>query len=132
MNTHQKIAFGTAAILAVAFLIVWGFSLDGLGTLLFLAVMVALLTLPLTWKLIYGTVQLLGATLGFVGHTIGKTGDWVDEKAWNQKLKLAAPSLTSRQEVPHWGSPSLATVGASSSDDHDVPSFLDDALDRQS
>lgn len=133
LNPPQRIAFGTAAILAVAFLIAWGFDLNGLGTLLLLAVVVALLTLATTWKLIYGVVQVIGTSIGLIAHGVGKTGDWAADKAYAQRHKLSTPRPASDSRgVPAWDSPLLATVGASSgSDNLDVPDFLRDTMDRQ-
>lgn len=133
MNKYQKIAFGAFGLLLLALMIGATQGLDGLKVAVIVTLVVALLTLATTWKLIYGFIQVIGASLGFVGHGIGKTGDWTADMAYSQRHKLSMPRQASQQGVPDWDSPELVTVGAkpASSDNLDVPDFMRDVMDRQ-
>ena len=133
MNMYQKIAFGTAAVLAVAFLSVLTFNLSGLATLVVLAAIVALLTLPATWKIIMTMFQGIGVLIGGLGHGIGSAGDMVTDRSVQFKARLGHPRPAVSSRVPGWDSDKLVRVGASPTegDDLDVPSFMDDAMDRQ-
>jgi hypothetical protein len=102
MNKHQKIAFGFAALLAFAYLVVWTTQLSGLGLVLVLALTVALLTLPFTWRLIIGTIKVVGSVIRLIGHGTGSLGDWVTSRS-NAGLKaLSSPKPAYSRSAPGW------------------------------
>ena len=102
MNKHQKIAFGFAALLAFAYLVVWTTQLSGLGFVLVLAFAVALLTLPFTWKLIIGLLKAVGYVISLIGHGTGSLGDWVTSRS-NAGLKaLSSPRPAFVRSAPGW------------------------------
>lgn len=113
MNKYQKIAFGAFAVLVFAFMIASLYNVSGLGLMVVLALVVALLTLPTTWKIIFGFVQGIGAVIAFTGHSVGKIGDVVADAAFTQRQGLS----TSMHGVPDWDSPHLVKAGSNSPDE---------------
>lgn len=122
MNIYQKIAFGVVAVLALALL-----AQDNLIMLIALAAIVALLTLPTTWKLIFSVLQMVGFLLGGIGHGIGWVGDVIVDWSELRKSNLASP-VKKASNVPDWGSSELQvpTLTAEPSEELDVPAFLKD------
>ncbi len=103
MNKHQNIAFGVAGLLAFAYLVAWTTQLSGLGFVLVLAFVVALLTLPFTWKLIIGSIKIvLGHGLSLIGHGIGFIGDWVIGRTNAGLTALSSPKARFAQQAPAW------------------------------
>lgn len=98
MNKYQKIAFGAFAVLAFAFIIAHVYSIDGLGLMTALALVAAVLTLPIVWKAIYGIIQLIASTVAFIGHGVGKIGDRVADFAFTRRQRLSQPT----NRVPDW------------------------------
>ncbi|MBC7512148.1 hypothetical protein H7142_00595 [Candidatus Saccharibacteria bacterium] len=124
MNKYQKIAFGTAGMLAFATLIVWTTQMSGLMTVLALAFVVALLTLPLTWTLIITIIQVLCAIISAVGHSIGIVADEIVDWCKGRKAWLSGST------VPSWDS-FERTHPTPTADELDVPSFLKGAMGHQ-
>lgn len=102
MNKHQKIAFGVVALLAFAFMVAWTTQLSGLGFVLALALVVALLTLPFTWRLIISCIKALGHVLSLIGHGIGFIGDWVIGKTNAGLTALSSSKASFAQQAPAW------------------------------
>lgn len=114
MNKYQKIAFGAPVALAVAFIIALVYGIDGLGLTIIVTLVVALLTLPATWRIIFGVIQMVGAILAFTGHTVGKVGDVIADAAFVRRQSLSS------YKVPDWD---LVKVGSNESG-----GFLDEVL----
>ncbi len=109
MNKYQKIAFAAPAALAVAFLIAWVYGFDGLGLAIIVTLIIALLTLPIVWRAIYGLVQLIASTIAFIGHGVGKIGDTVADFAFTRRQRLASAA----NKVPDWDTLRKADVDES-------------------
>lgn len=120
MNKYQKIAFGAPVALAVAFIIALVYGIDGLGLTIIVTLVIALHTLPVTWRIIFGVIQMVGAILAFTGHTVGKVGDVIADAAFVRRQGLS----TSSHKVPDWDNPNLVTSASS----NESRGFLDDAL----
>jgi hypothetical protein len=126
MNIYQKIAFGTVAILVVAYLCVWTTDLSGLGFLISMAGIVALLCLKTTWKVIFTITQFFGLALGMVGLIIGHIGDLTADKSYQLKSRIGSVPATTNG-VPDWSS-----LGSHPDHDElDVPPFMKSVLDTQ-
>lgn len=122
MNIYQKLAFTAVAALGLGML-----AQDKLTLLFGLAVAVALLVVPTTWRLIYLTLQMLGYLISGVGHGVGWIGDVV--AGWSEDRKVSLPTRPKlSSEVPAWDSSELQVpaVTTSTASDLDVPDFLKD------
>lgn len=101
MNSkNQKITFGIVALLGIAFL-ANSMIENGLLKFLALAFVVALLTLPITWKLLLLVVQAFGLILSLIGHGVGRVGDVVGSFAVNSRQRVSAQQVES-STVPSW------------------------------
>lgn len=122
MNIYQKLAFTAVAALGLGML-----AQDKLTLLFGLAVAVALLVVPTTWRLIYLTLQMFGHLISGVGHGVGWIGDVVAGWSEDRKNGLSGQVMLS-SEVPAWGSSELQvpTCAESAASDLDVPDFLKD------
>lgn len=129
MNMYQKLAFIVVAVLGLALL-----AQDELTMLFGLAVVVALLTLPTSWKLIFSVFQMLGFLLGGVGHGIGYVGDVISD--WSEERRHSlTPRSKASSGVPDWGSEELQVPTATASTEEpsaelDVPHFMKDDTKR--
>lgn len=126
MNKFRKIVFGVVGLLAFAYGIVWIAGLKGLGIIVVLAFIGALLLLTITWKLIITIIQLTSNTLAAVGHLIGIVGDEITDWCKGRKAWLDSLGTTS---VPDWDNVELAHAG--STETPDAPSFVSSAMERQ-
>jgi hypothetical protein len=100
-NTYQKIAFSAVLLLLVA-LAADALMDNGLVKIIVLAFVVALLTLPTSWKIIFSIVQMLGMTVSFVGHGVGKVGDVVGQFAVDARSRVSSAKPSFKQEAPDW------------------------------
>ena len=100
-NTYQKIAFSAVLLLLVA-LAADALMDNGLVKIIILAFVVALLTLPVTWRIIFSLVQMLGMTVSFVGHGLGKIGDVVGQFAVEARTRVSSARPSFKQEAPDW------------------------------
>ena len=100
-STYQKISFATVLLLLVA-LAADALMDNGLVKIIVLSGGVALLTLPITWKIIFSIVQMLGMTVSFVGHGLGKVGDVVGQFAVDARTRVSTAKPSFKQEAPDW------------------------------
>lgn len=129
MNIYQKLAFGVTVVLVLAWL-----AKDDLVMLIILAAVVALLTLPTTWSLIFSVFQMFGILLRGVGHGVGYVGDMIADWSEERRRSLTPRSKTS-STVPDWGSEELRVPTATASTvepsaELDVPHFMKDDAKR--
>lgn len=92
MNTYQKLAFGVVAVLVIAYAA--AAAIESASVIVTLtAFAIALLTLRTTWKIIFGLIQLIGATIALIGHSVGKLGDLVADFAFARQQRLVKPNI---------------------------------------
>lgn len=132
MNTHQKLGFMVAAVLAVAWLAVLAGGQGWLAMLVAAAAIIAVLTLTTTWKVLFGTLQVITGLVGTVLHLIAEVFDAVSD--WAEKRRLALSAVTNGA-VPAWDSEDLMVIDDVESLDReaweDSPGFIESALQRQ-
>ena len=127
MNMYQKFAFGSAALIGLAWLVVRLYDQDGLSLMVLTMLGIAVLTLPVTWRLILTIVQAVSVIMATIGHVIGIIGDEAVDRCKAGKAWLNGNGSASR--VPDWDSLELSRT--ESTDDLDVPSFVRSAMDHQ-
>lgn len=101
MNVYQKVAFGIVLIFAVAVL-----AQNWLTVILASAIVVALLTLPVTWNIIFWVIGMIGGLIGAVGRSTSWFGDSLT--GWSKRRRVAiSHSKFFARPVPNWGDKDL-------------------------
>jgi hypothetical protein len=123
MNKYQMIAFGGLVVVGLSYAVANTYSVSVLGAAVIFTLIVAILTLRTTWWLFLGLVEITCKVAAAIGHIIGIIGDEIVDWCRGRKAQLRDTN------VPSWDD--LAS-DQSSPDEPVQPSFLDDAMARQS
>ena len=127
MNVYQKIAVGGFVMLVVAVSVTTLYNQQALLLLTVFALIVALLTFPAVWQLIFLSIQAVGILIGGIGHAVASIGDAVVDWTEERRRSLAAPSSP---RVPDWGSPQLQGT-TEQSEELDIPPFMESVMEGQ-